>query len=70
MRKEITKYYEDIQFSILRIQHHMGGVKSFAEFQNNFTVYDAVERRISIIGEAIWQIDKMDKSAPISDKQK
>ena len=70
MAKEIKAYYEGIQFSISRIEYHIAEIKSFSEFKNAFTVYDAVERRIAIIGEALWKIDKMDKDAAISDKQK
>ncbi len=29
-----------------------------------------MERRLSIIGEALWKIDKMDKDAAITDKQR
>ena len=70
MAKEIKAYYEDIQFSISRLEYHIAEIKSFSEFKDAFTVYDAVERRIAIIGEALWKIDKMDKDAAISDKQK
>ncbi len=70
MSKEIKAYYEDIQFSINRIEYHIAQVKSFTEFKNAFTVYDAVERRLAIIGEALWKIDKMDKDAAITDKQR
>jgi len=70
MIKEIKAYYEDIQFSISRIEYHVAQVKSFGEFKAAFTVYDAVERRLAIIGEALWKIDKLDKNAPVTDKQR
>jgi uncharacterized protein with HEPN domain len=70
MSKEINAYYEDIEFSIDRIEYHIAQIKSFTEFRNAFTVYDAVERRLSIIGEALWKIDKMDKDTPVTDKQR
>jgi uncharacterized protein with HEPN domain len=70
MSKEIKAYYEDIQFSINRIEYHIAQIKSIGEFKNAFTVYDAVERRLAIIGEALWKIDKIDKDAAITDKQR
>jgi uncharacterized protein with HEPN domain len=70
MSKEINTYYKDFQFSIDRIEYHISQVFSFADFKNAITVSDAVERRLCIIGEALWRIDKLDKDAKISDKQK
>lgn len=58
MSKEIRAYYEDIFFSIERIELHISSIKTFAEFKTAHTVYDAVERRLAIIGEALWKIDK------------
>ena len=58
MSKEIKTYYEDIFFSILRIELHISEIKTFYQFKNAFTVYDAVERRLAIIGEALWKIKK------------
>ena len=70
MAKVIEAYFEDILFSIERIELHIGKTASFLDFKNDYTVYDAVERRIAIIGEALWQADKMDKNILISDKPK
>lgn len=70
MAKVIEAYFEDINFSIERIELHISKTASFSDFKNNYTVYDAVERRMAIIGEALWQADKIDKTVPISDKQK
>jgi uncharacterized protein with HEPN domain len=70
MAKVIEAYFEDILFSIERIELHISKVSSFAEFKNDFTVYDAVERRIAIIGEALWQADKMDRDIPVTSKPK
>jgi uncharacterized protein with HEPN domain len=70
MSKEIKAYYEDIQFSISRIDYHIANINSFSQFKNSVTVYDAVERRLSVIGEALWKIDKIDNQASITDKHK
>ena len=70
MKKEINAYLDDIAFSISRIELHMLNIKSFNEFKTSYTVYDAVERRLAIIGEALSHIDKADKNVAISDKNK
>jgi uncharacterized protein with HEPN domain len=70
MSKEIKTYFEDISFSIARIELHVLNITTFSEFKNAFTVYDAVERRLAIIGEALWQIDKLDPANNITDKKK
>lgn len=70
MSKEIRAYFEDILFSIERIELHIATISSFSEFKNAYTVYDAVERRLAIIGEALWRIDKADKEINITDKRK
>ena len=70
MSKEIKTYYEDIFFSILRIELHISEIKTFNQFKNAFTVYDAVERRLAIIGEALWKIDKINPDNNITDKRK
>ncbi len=51
MSKEIRAYYEDIAFSIERIELHIATITSFSDFKIAYTVYDAVERRLAIIGE-------------------
>lgn len=70
MSKEIKTYYEDISFSISRIEFHISSTKTFSEFKKAFTVYDAVERRLAIIGEALWKIEKKDPDNLITDKRK
>lgn len=52
MKKEIKTYFEDIRFSIKRIELHVKDINSFSDFKSSYTVYDAVERRLAIIGEA------------------
>ena len=60
MHNDIPKYLDDILFSITRIEFHLKEIKSYPEFKDAWTVYDAVERRLAIIGEAVWQIEKID----------
>jgi uncharacterized protein with HEPN domain len=70
MLPEIFKYLDDIVFSLSRIEYHLKDVHSYEIFKNAWTVYDAVERRLAIIGEAVLQIDKLDKDFALTDKKK
>lgn len=70
MKKEINSYIEDIAFSIERIEFHIKDIISFSEFKISYTVYDAVERRLAIIGEAMWQMNKIDPEIDFTDKAK
>ena len=68
--KNIKAYFEDIVFSIEQIKIHLENITTFSDFKKSQTVIDAVERRLFIIGEAIWKANKMDGSLQISDKEK
>lgn len=70
MPPEVLKYMADINFCIERIEYHMRNIQSYSDFSKQWTVYDAVERRLAIIGEAVWKINKIDNSIQISDKKK
>ncbi|MEO5941982.1 MAG: HepT-like ribonuclease domain-containing protein [Ferruginibacter sp.] len=70
MKKEINSYIEDIRFSILRIELHIKDIESFKIFKTSYTVYDAVERRLAIIGEAMWQINKIEPKINFTGKEK
>lgn len=52
MNPESFKYIGDILDSIEMINSHLTGVKSFSDYESNFMLIDAVERRLAIIGEA------------------
>jgi len=70
MNPDIAKYLEDVRLSIEAIGHHLQHAPSFDAYKNNLTVIDAVERRLSIIGEALFKADKIDKQIVITDKSK
>lgn len=61
---------QDIYDSILLIENHLHNIPSLSDYEKSALVIDAVERRISIIGEALWKADKMEPSLNISDKMK
>jgi uncharacterized protein with HEPN domain len=67
---EVKKYMEDILFSIDRINFPIEHIQSFSGFKKSWTIYDAVERRIAIVGEAVSKIDKIDSAITITDKRK
>jgi uncharacterized protein with HEPN domain len=70
MNRDILKYLEDIRLSIEVIEHHVSNVLSLEAYHENMLVIDAVERRLAIIGEALFKADKLDKLLPIHDKAK
>lgn len=67
MKITLKKYLEDI---LLFIEIHVKGIHAFSDYENNLTVTDAVERRLAIIGEAMYQINKIDKAILITNKPK
>jgi uncharacterized protein with HEPN domain len=56
--------------SISKIQFHIQKTTSLIDFSGNITITDAVERRLAIIGEAVWKITKIDSSVKISEYKK
>ncbi len=66
----IHKHLEDILLSINAIEFHVREVVSLTDYENNLTVKDAVERRLAIIGEALNQINKREKTISITNKSK
>lgn len=70
MNVDIKKHLEDILLSIDAIEVHIQHVTSLVEYENNITVADAVERRLAIIGEALYEINKTEKQIPIINKSK
>ncbi|MDQ6904503.1 MAG: DUF86 domain-containing protein [Bacteroidota bacterium] len=70
MSPEVTKYIQDILNSIQLIEHHLATITSFKEYASNYTVIDAVERRLMIIGEALWQATKLDHKISVTDQKK
>jgi len=70
MSPEIGKLLTDILKSIDTIEAHLQNVLSLSVYRDNIMVKDAVERRLAIIGEALWKADKLDKTLNISSKNK
>lgn len=70
MNPDVLKYLQDILDSIGRIEWHIRSINSITEFSANVTVTDAVERRLAIIGEALWKAKKIDDSVVITDEKR
>jgi uncharacterized protein with HEPN domain len=68
MSREIKKLLTDIDKSINMISAYLQYVPTLEVFENDIMIMDAIYRRLSIIGEALWKADKMDKNLQISDK--
>ena len=66
--REQKKYLLDIQESILLIDVHLNNERIFSEYLSNVTKRRAVEREISIIGEAMNKLLKLNNEIPISYK--
>ena len=66
MEKDIRKYLFDVLESIKIIELHWTNINDYASFTNNLLVQDAVQRRLSIIGEAVWKASKIDPSLNIT----
>lgn len=70
MNRDAFKYIGDILDSIEMINSHLTGIKSFSEYESNFMLIDAVERRLAIIGEGLWKLTKLDKTIQVTDQKK
>jgi uncharacterized protein with HEPN domain len=70
MSPEIKKLLFDISESIKIIEGHLENIKEFSEYNTDLKTIDAVERRLAIIGEALWKADKEMNDLAISNKSK
>lgn len=70
MEMEVYKYLFDIIDSIKLIERHISDIKSLFEYQHDLKTIDAVERRLSIIGEALNKANKLTSQLDISNKNK
>ncbi len=60
MKHNLPKYLEDVRLSIGDIEDYIINVSSAEELEKNQLLIDALCRRLSIIGEAVAQADKLD----------
>ena len=70
MKHDIFKFFEDIRLSIDLIEQHVESVASLQEYSKDQKTIDSVERRLAIIGEALYQAGKKAPELKITGKAK
>ncbi len=70
MSLEIKKLLKDVFDSIILIKSYFQNIDSLSAYSSDLKTVDAVERRLSIIGEALWKANKKDITIAISNKDK
>lgn len=70
MDKDANAFLSDILSSIEIIEEHLKNIKIFTEYENNFLINDAVERRLAIIGEALAKASKLNSNINVSHQKK
>lgn len=70
MSDDVRKLLFDITTAIGHIRLHLGESPSFDTFSANLTVRRAVERELSIIGEAMSKLMKLDATLVIGDARR
>jgi uncharacterized protein with HEPN domain len=70
MKHSKKKYLEDILISISEIESYIANITSYQDIEKNMMLFDALCRRFSIIGEALYQANKVDKDLQITSKEK
>lgn len=70
MKHSKEKYLEDILLSIAEIEGYVVNISSHLDIEENMMLFDALCRRFSMIGEALYQSNKIDKDLQITAKEK
>ncbi len=70
MELEVLKYLHDILESIEKLILYSAQIDKIGHIEESTMLKDAIERRLSIIGEALYQANKINKDIPISNKNK
>ena len=70
MKPEIKKLMFDIVDSATIIQEYLASVADLASYRADQKTIDAVERRLAMIGEALWKANKMDQTIVVTGKPK
>ena len=69
MKHDVRKYLTDVLEAIELIRIHVAGINDLTAYKANVTVKDAVVRRLTIIGEALYQTRKQDRNIAINHKE-
>lgn len=68
MTDEVYKYLFDILDSIEILEVHITNINSLSDYKNDLKTIDAVERRLSIIGEALNKAIKLNPRLNVTNK--
>ena len=67
MPHDVKKYLRDIELAIEKIHSFLPENYDFESFQNDDKTQYAIERALAIVGEAVYQLMKIDKDVAITD---
>jgi uncharacterized protein with HEPN domain len=70
MLDELKKYLQDVLIAVEHIQIFTATIKTLNDYSSNLMLKKAVERELEIIGEALSNALKMEKSIAISNARK
>lgn len=70
MKHDIYKFLEDIRLSVDIIKQHIETVSSLEAYSNDQKTIDSVERRLAIIGEALYRANKLRPDLDVTSKSK
>ena len=71
MQPEVEKYLIDMLTSATIILENTVAIKSISQFQSlEVLKKDGIQRRLAIIGEALYKADKLDKTLTIPAKER
>jgi|GEM_PF-390181 len=70
MELEVLKYLHDVLESIDRLLSYSAQIDKIEQIEQNEMLKDAIERRLSIVGDALYQANKINNAIPISNKAK
>ena len=63
---KIKKYLFDIQTAINQIEQFLGNKRDFKVYQQNPMLRSAVERQLTIVGEAVNRLLHIDENIPLT----
>ena len=61
---------QDVFDSAVLIEAYFQNSPTLSIYKANTLLIDAIERRLAIIGEALWKADKLDKTLVVSNKRR
>lgn len=70
MKHNLNKYLNDILDSIESIERYVAAVEKPSQIEDDPLLFDALCRRFSIVGEALYKANNIDRKLPITEKEK